>query len=93
MLYHNAGVPIIISTDDPGILRTSLTEQYTLAALRYGFSYNEIKQFVYNSIKYAFLTETDKDALNTKLDNLFIEFEEDYLITYQPSSTAFSSSF
>lgn len=89
MLYHNAGVPIIISTDDPGILRTSLTEQYTLAALRYGFSYNEIKQFVYNSIKYAFLTKTDKDALNTKLDNLFIEFEEDYLITYQPSEENF----
>lgn len=88
-LYHKAGIPIIISTDDPGILRTSLTEQYTLAALRYGFSYNEIKQFVYNSIKYAFLTETDKDALNTKLDNLFIEFEDNYLITYQPSEENF----
>lgn len=83
ILYHNAGIPIIISTDDPGILRTSLTEQYALAALRYGFSYIEIKQFVYNSINYAFLTETDKNGLITELDNLFVGFEEKYSITYQ----------
>lgn len=78
MLYHNAGVPIIISTDDPGILRTSLTEQYVLATLRYGFSYNEIKQFVYNSIEYAFLRKEDKKSLKDKLNNLFVEFEEKY---------------
>lgn len=75
MLYHNAGVPIIISTDDPGILRTSLTEQYTLATLRYGFSYREIKRFVTNSILYGFLVEDDKNALLTKQDELFYEFE------------------
>lgn len=83
MLYHNAGIPIIISTDDPGILRTSLTEQYVLATLRYGFSYNEIKQFVYNSIEYAFLTGTEKKDLIAELHKLFYEFEENYLITYQ----------
>lgn len=83
MLYHYAGVPIIISTDDPGILRTSLTEQYVLATLRYGFSYRELKLFVYNSIKYAFLTEKDKENMFAKLNNLFDEFEENYLITYQ----------
>lgn len=78
MLYHNAGVPIIISTDDPGILRTSLTEQYALAVLRYGFSYSEIKQFVTNSILYGFLITDDKDALLTKLYDLFDKFEEKY---------------
>lgn len=78
MLYHNAGVPIIISTDDPGILRTSLTEQYTLATLRYGFSYVEIKQFVYNSIKYAFLTGKEKEDLITELKIHFDRFEEKY---------------
>lgn len=85
MLYHNAGIPIIISTDDPGILRTSLTEQYVLATLRYGFSYNEIKQFVYNSIEYAFLTDNEKKDLIAELHKLFNEFEENYLIARQPS--------
>ena len=75
MLYHNAGVPIIISTDDPGILRTSLTEQYTLAVLRYGFSYEEIKSFVLNSITYAFLADDDKTKLIKKVNDLLAEFE------------------
>lgn len=75
LLYHKAGVPIIISTDDPGILRTSLTEQYTLATLRYGFSYPEIKEFVKNSILYGFLGYEDKEQLKSELENLFKDFE------------------
>lgn len=75
LLYHKAGVPIIISTDDPGILRTSLTEQYTLATLRYGFSYPEIKEFVNNSIRYGFLGYEDKEQLKSELENLFKDFE------------------
>ena len=81
--FHKNGIPIIISTDDPGILRTSLTEQFTLAVLRYGFSYEEIKQFVYNSIKYSFLPERktsaedyfDREDLIEKLDRDFVFFE------------------
>ena len=42
MLYRQAGVPTVLSTDDPSILRTSLTQQYVLATLRYGLSYPEI---------------------------------------------------
>lgn len=75
MLYHQAGVPLIISTDDPGILRTSLTEQYTLAVLRYGFSYGDIKDIVYNSINYSFLSEEKIDQLKS-LDDLFEAFEK-----------------
>lgn len=77
-LYHKAGVPIIISTDDPGILRTSLTEQYTLATLRYGFSYDEIKTFVYNSIKYGFLPNADITATTNTLNGLFKNFESTF---------------
>lgn len=84
-LYHKAGIPIIISTDDPGILRTSLTEQYTLAALRYGFSYKEIKEFVKNSITYSFLPDHQEKEDNKKyeemekLKELFTEFEKKFL--------------
>ena len=74
-LYHKAGVPVILCTDDPGILRTSLTEQYTLAVLRYGFSYEEIKSFVLNSITYAFLVDDDKTELIKKINDLLAEFE------------------
>lgn len=73
-LYHKAEVPLMLCTDDPGILRTSLTEQYTLAALRYGFSYEEIKLFVLNSITYAFLAD-DKTKLIKQVNDLLAEFE------------------
>lgn len=74
-LYYKAGVPVILCTDDPGILRISLTEQYTLAVLRYGFSYEEIKSFVLNSITYAFLVDDDKTELIKKVNDLLAEFE------------------
>lgn len=74
-LYRKGGVPMVFSTDDPGILRTSLTEQYTLATMRYEFSYNDIKQVVYNSILYSFLIDDKKNQLLTKLNCLFNDFE------------------
>ena len=77
-LYHKAGVPVLLCTDDPGILRTSLTEQYVLAALRYGFSYGEMKEFAHNAISYSFLTATEREELGTQLDELFTEFEKKF---------------
>ena len=57
-LYKEFDVPIVISTDDAGILRTNMTEQYVLLAKRYkNVSYSDIKQFVNNSINYSFIKE------------------------------------
>ncbi len=77
MLYRSFKVPIIISSDDAGVLRTSLTEQYVLLANRYrNISYREIKSFVYNSIQYSFIEEEDlKQKLRSQLDKDFILFE------------------
>lgn len=79
-LYYNAGVPITISTDDAGILRTSITQQYVLLAKRYPFiSYKAIKAIVYNSIRYSFMEgETEKKALLRNLDLRFAVFEKTF---------------
>lgn len=76
-LYKEFGVPIVISTDDAGILRTSMTEQYVLLAKRYrNISYSDIKQFVYNSITYSFIKEDAvKKQLLRNLDTRFKVFE------------------
>lgn len=76
MLYRQAGVPVVISTDDPGILRTSLTQQYVLAALRYGLSYYEIKELVRNGIRYGFMPADVKKDLFKKLEDEFAQFEK-----------------
>jgi adenosine deaminase len=54
-LYLNYHVPIALSTDDEGIIRTTLTFEYQKAILRYHLSYPTIKNIVRNSIQYSFL--------------------------------------
>jgi adenosine deaminase len=55
LLYRQYHVPVALSTDDEGVLRTNLTEQFQLAVLNYHFSYLTLKQLVRNSINYSFL--------------------------------------
>jgi adenosine deaminase len=75
-LYEEHHVPIVLGTDDPGVLRTNLTHQFVLLASRYKeVTYIEIKDFVYNSINYSFLPARDKQKLIQKLDNRFHVFE------------------
>ena len=75
-LYYEHHVPIVISTDDPGILRTSITEQFVALAKRYNFvTYKDIKEFTYNSIRYSFLLPKVKSNLVAKLDKAFARWE------------------
>jgi adenosine deaminase len=55
LLYRRYRVPLALSTDDEGILRTSLSEQYQIAVLNYRFSYLILKKLARNSIQYSFL--------------------------------------
>ena len=77
-LYKKAGVPIVISSDDPGILRTDMTEQFVLLARSYkNISYKDIKQFVFNSIDYSFIKEPEiKTDLKRRLEIQFNVFEK-----------------
>ncbi len=45
-LYLKAGVPAVIASDDPGVLRTSLTEQYVLFVHRYQVSYQKVSTHI-----------------------------------------------
>jgi adenosine deaminase len=76
-LYKEFNVPIVISTDDAGILRSNMTEQYVLLAKRYpDVSYATIKQYVYNSINYSFIQDASvKKQLIKDLDTRFKAFE------------------
>lgn len=80
-LYKKFNVPICISTDDAGVLRSNLTHQYVLLAKRYrDISYSDIKTYVYNSISYSFIKETDiVYHLRKQLDEAFDKFEQSIL--------------
>lgn len=53
--YLRHKVPVVLSTDDEGILRTDLTSQYVEAVLRHGLNYQTIKQINRNALTYSFL--------------------------------------
>jgi adenosine deaminase len=48
---YNAGVPIILNTDDPAFFRTSLDREYELARDVFGLP---VEELVANSFRYAF---------------------------------------
>ncbi|WP_321331044.1 hypothetical protein [uncultured Bacteroides sp.] len=78
-IYYRAGVPLIISTDDAGVLRTNLSEQYTLLILRYGLNYYDVKKLVRNSIVYSFAPKKAKKELLRKLNTKFRQFESKWV--------------
>ncbi|MEL6727133.1 MAG: adenosine deaminase [Pseudomonadota bacterium] len=54
-LYSAAGVPTVLSTDDLGVLRSDMTQQYLIAARDHGLDYLDLKSLSRNSLHYAFL--------------------------------------
>lgn len=54
-LYLRHGVPVALSTDDEGVSRTDLSNEYRRAVETHGLSYAQIKTMVRNSLSYSFL--------------------------------------
>lgn len=54
-LYRQAGIPMILNTDDEGVNRSNITMEYVKAAETYGLRYKDLKQLARNSIEYSFL--------------------------------------
>ncbi|MCG7525552.1 adenosine deaminase [Streptomyces sp. OfavH-34-F] len=52
--YRRYGVPIVLSTDDPGVSRIDISHEYQYAAKTYALSYPELKDLARASLEYAF---------------------------------------
>jgi len=74
-LYRKYGVPFVIATDDAGVSRNNLSEEYVLFASRYQPDYAEVKRLSYNSVKYSFLSADDKKQMLKALELKFAMFE------------------
>lgn len=54
-VYRKAGVPFVLSTDDEGVSRIDLTNEYLRAVTEHGLTYADLKAAARGSLEYSFL--------------------------------------
>jgi adenosine deaminase len=54
-IYMKYGVPVALATDDEGVSRSDMTQEYLRAAETYRFTYAELKRFARQSLEHSFL--------------------------------------
>jgi len=54
-MYRQFGVPVALSTDDEGVSRIDLTNEYVRAVETYGFKYADLKKTARTGLEHAFL--------------------------------------
>jgi adenosine deaminase len=74
-LYLQYGVPVALTTDDPGVSRSSHTHEWVKAVEEQGLDYRTIKRMVRDSIEYAFVDAATKTQLKQRLESDFRQFE------------------
>ncbi|NTU52370.1 MAG: adenosine deaminase [Chlorobiaceae bacterium] len=74
-LYLDQGVPVVLTSDDEGVSRNNLTDDYLHMVQRYGITYDSLREIAGNSIRYSFLKESEKSQQLVNLDKRFAEFE------------------
>lgn len=72
---YDAGVPIILNSDDPALFGCTLTSEYELAAREFGFTPAQMAELGRNSFRFAFVQVAASEALQNKqaaaLQNIF----------------------
>jgi adenosine deaminase len=74
-IYQIHNVPIVLATDDEGVSRSELTQEYFKAATEQGLDYVALKKIAQNSIEYSFLQDAVKARLRAQLERDFAAFE------------------
>ena len=58
--YINAGLPVVLSTDDPAIFRQSLSHDFYVAFMAWGLDLSSLKQLALNSLEYSAMNAEEK---------------------------------
>lgn len=73
--YRAAGVPMVLVTDDAGVSRSDLSEQYAMAYRWFHLTYADLKALSYQGVRSAFVSTAERRVLLGRLDAAFARFE------------------
>lgn len=71
--YMNEGLKITVNTDNPGISRTDITEEYFFSSKIAGLTKMEIIQLIRNSVQGTFLPKVEKKKLMLRYEEKMYE--------------------
>lgn len=66
----DAGLMLVINSDDPAMFRTSLNDEYRRWHERHGFSEEELRELAKNSFRAAFLPQEEKAAFLAAMERV-----------------------
>jgi len=75
-IYLRYGVPVALATDDAGVSRSDITQEFQRAVETYHLSYADLKKMARASIEYSFLPAIDKARAQSTLGQAFVDFEK-----------------
>ena len=84
--YLRAGVPVTLATDDAGVSRIDLTNEYLRAARDHGLRYGELKAIAHTALARSFLSESEKAQEIARLERSFAAFEDAVARELTPSA-------
>jgi hypothetical protein len=77
-VYLKFGVPVALATDDEGVARSNMTQEYQRAVETYHLSYADLKKLARASIAYSFLPANEKAKAQQQLNADFAKFERQF---------------
>lgn len=77
-VYLKFGVPVALATDDEGVARSNMTQEYQRAAETYHLSYADLKKMARASLAFSFLPDQEKTKAKETLEKAFAEFERKF---------------
>jgi len=70
--YYHRNYAISLNSDDPGLFKTSLNQEYLTMAERHHLTEKDLIQIVLNGISGTFLSDADKKILSTEVESYLI---------------------
>jgi adenosine deaminase len=65
-MYYDRGIFVTVSTDDPKMFGNSLADEYKLLEKKLGFSRDDIRGLITNSIEASWLDDERKRELSSE---------------------------